>query len=139
MANTYLFAAGHDQSGSMVALHTLSPPKFWLYELELKSVWHGEVERRMGGDLYYARIGLPWVEYQFPVLTQEELQLLRTTFFSSGALSVPVTIQTLNFDKEEVQIFNGVMHWPTTEGRDRANYRNVVLVVDQLDYLSTPS
>lgn len=138
MANVYLFALNHNNQAGLAALHTLSPPKFWLYELELRSVWHGEVERRLRGDLYYARVGLPWVEYLFPILTAGELGVLRTAFFSSSALSVPVTIQTLNFDNETVQIFNGVMHWPTTEGRDRGNYRDAVLVVDQLQYLGVP-
>lgn len=135
MAIQYLFAAQHNQVGGLTALHLLAPPAFTIYATDLKGRWHGEVERVMGGDGAFVRDGLPWVEFIFPVMSATELQLLRTTYFSAGGLSAPVTIQVLNLDNETYERYNGMMHWPDQPSRDRGYFTDVILVVDQLEYL----
>ena len=67
---------------------------------------------------------------------KRQRQLLRTTFFSSGELSVPVTIQTLNEDYETYLIYNGWLHWPEELERDRGHYRSANLLIDQLQHYS---
>jgi len=136
MASQFKFAPNHDNTAGLLGLHELQPPLFKLYRVDLKCGWRAYAERVRGGDLRFTGLGLPWVEVELPVISAAERQLLRSTFFSSGDLSVPVTIQTLNEDYETYLIYNGWMHWPEDLERDRGHYRTANLLIDQLKHYS---
>jgi hypothetical protein len=70
------------------------------------------------------------------VLSPEELDLLRTTFFDGPALQADVTTQTLDKDLGVFLPFNGVMRWPQEKTWDRGAWRDVRLPVTDLVLIS---
>ena len=120
MAMQTLFAAGHDQVGALQALHTLQPPLFKRYRLDLRTEWRGADDVRPDHTGASLLVGLPSSVVVFPVLTPAELELLRATFFGGTGQEAAVTVQVLNKDLGAFLIYNGTLRWPNL--RDEAEY-----------------
>jgi hypothetical protein len=136
MANQHLFAKGQNNLAGLAALHTLAPPLFRLYRMDLLTEWAGQVEVVADANLDGVRIGPPSFTVILPVVTPEELDLLRTTFFDGQALQADVTTQTLDKDLGVFLPFNGIMRWPLEKTWDRGAWRDVRLPVTDLQLIS---
>lgn len=120
MAIQYLFAAGHDQVGALQALHTLQPPLFKRYRMDLRTEWRSADDTRPDHTGASLLVGLPSSVVVFAVLTPAELELLRVTFFGGTGQEADVTAQVLNKDLGAFLIYNGTLRWPNL--RDEAEY-----------------
>jgi hypothetical protein len=136
MANQHLFARGRDNQAGLAALHTLAPPLFRRYRMDLLTEWAGQVEIVPDANLNGVRIGPPSVVVILPVVVPDELELLRTTFFDGQALQTDVTVQTLDKDVNVFLPFNGVLRWPQEKTWDRGAWRDVRLPVTDLVLIS---
>jgi hypothetical protein len=136
MANQHLFAKGQNNLAGLAALHTLQPPLFRLYRMDLLTEWAGQVEVIADANLNGVRLGPPSVTLILPVITPDELDLLRTAFFDGQALQADVTAQTLDKDLNVFLPFNGIMRWPLEKQWDRGAWRDVRLPVTDLQLIS---
>jgi hypothetical protein len=136
MANQHLFAKGKDNLGGLAALHTLNPPLFRRYRMDLLTEWAGQVDLVPDANLNAVRIGPPSVVVILPVVVPDELELLRVTFFDGQALQTDVTVQTLDKDLDAFLPFNGTLRWPQEKTWDRGAWRDVRLPVTDLALIS---
>jgi hypothetical protein len=136
MANRHLFAKGKDNLAGLAALHTLNPPLFRRYRMDLLTEWSGQVDLVPDANLNGVRIGPPSFQVVLPVLLPDELELLRLSFFNGQALQADVTVQTLDKDLNVFLPFNGIMRWPQEKTWDRGAWRDAKLPVTDLQLIS---
>ena len=112
MAANIKLAAGHDNSGSLQALHEFDSDLFQRYELgDISFEWHDEEEMAFDGGRAAHRIGLPWCALMFSGMSEAELQYLDENLFLY-APSAPVTIQVYDKRHGDYRIYNGTMVYP---------------------------
>ncbi len=138
MATQHLFAKGHGNLSGLVALYDLAPPLFRLYQIDCRTIWRPYAERVRDASLRDIPLGLPSVIFVFPVVSDAELRLLRTTFFDGDNLEAAVTIQTYDYDYLAWLPYNGLMRWPDLNDleHDRGHWRDVQLEVAELRLIS---
>jgi hypothetical protein len=136
MANQHLFAKGKDNLAGLAALHTLAPPLFRRYRMDLLTEWSGQVDLVPDANLNAVRLGPPSFQVVLPVLLPIELDQLRISFFDGEALQADVTVQTLDKDLNRFLPFNGIMRWPQEKTWDRGAWRDVKLPVTDLVLIS---
>ena len=135
MSTQHLFAKAHDNVAGLVALHTLTPPLFGRYMLDMQTEWHSEGEIVLDANLAAVPIGPPWVVFVLQAITNAEWLLLRSTLWDGQAKSGPVTIQTLNKDLNTYLPYNGTAYDPEKEP-GLGGWKNVRLTVSELELIS---
>lgn len=138
VATQHLFAKGHNNVGGLKALHSIAPPLFDRYQIDIRTQWKPYVERVRSAAGIDIALGLPTVIFIFPVMSDAELRLLRTTFFDSLQQTAPVTVQTYDYDMLAWLTFNGQMHYPDMNEltHDRGQWTDVMLEISDLQLVS---
>ncbi|MFA7386088.1 MAG: hypothetical protein WCZ87_00350 [Thiohalobacteraceae bacterium] len=127
------FAPGWNNVAGLKALAELTPPYFeglrWL-----KTVWNDEEAVQRDGVGGLVPIGLPYIEVQVEIISQGDLQVLRTKLCPGRR--APVTVYTYNKTLDAWKYYNGQMELYRLDGENATwellHWRNIRFWVREL-------
>lgn len=125
MYESFLIAPDHDNIEGLMRLADYDESgcafKDWKSYIPYK--WHDMESREQAGDRIFVRIGSPWCELEFVVMTELEWSTLVTEF----GFSALVTIYAYDRTARRYKFYNATYHLPEEPEFENGEYRDIVI------------
>jgi hypothetical protein len=117
-----MLAAGENNALQLKPLHHWQPPAFELYENYIDAVWYTSETQEESGKKRTVPVGLPYVIWRFPALTQKEFQLLKTTLGMTSQRDALCTLRAFDPYSAIWGNYNAVFKMPDDIGQKYNGY-----------------